>query len=162
MKAPFVGELSGHFFFSADFYNHDDGIYSALRVLRYLDRSGKKFSEIIDELPQYISSPEIKVFCADDKKVELINKISPLLRTDFPDAEVIDDERAGDGVRLNLADGMFVIRYSQNGPYITIKFEGKTEERYNQLKAYIDELLHKFEEIDWTNKINVNIESLAE
>jgi len=162
VKAPFVGELSGHFFFSADFYNHDDGIYSALRVLRYLDRSGKKFSEIIDELPQYISSPEIKVFCADDKKVELINKISPLLRTDFPDAEVIDDERAGDGVRLNLADGMFVIRYSQNGPYITIKFEGKTEERYNQLKAYIDELLHKFEEIDWTNKINVNIESLAE
>lgn len=162
VKAPFVGELSGHFFFSADFYNHDDGIYSALRVLRYLDRSGKKFSEIIDELPQYISSPEIKVFCADDKKVELINKISPLLRTDFPEAEVIDDERAGDGVRLNLSDGMFVIRYSQNGPYITIKFEGKTEDLYNQLKVYIDELLHKFEEIDWTNKINVNVESLAE
>src|SRR3989339_1212433 len=94
--AAFIGELSGHFFFSADFYNHDDGCYSTLRLLDYLSRSGKKLSEALDELPLFISSPEIKLFCADEKKVELIEKISVKLKNNFPDAEIIDDERAGD------------------------------------------------------------------
>lgn len=161
IKAAFIGELSGHFFFSADFFNHDDGIYSTLRVLNYLSRTGQTLSEAIANLPLYISSPEIKLFCADDKKVALMDKISPILKENFPDAQVIDDERAGDGIRLDLKEGMFVVRYSQNGPYLTIKFEGKTQERYDELKKYINELLHQFDEIDWENKINVNTESLV-
>ncbi|MEW6407575.1 MAG: phosphomannomutase/phosphoglucomutase [Patescibacteria group bacterium] len=160
VKAAFIGELSGHFFFSADFYNHDDGCYSTLRLLDYLSRTNQKLSEAINALPKYISSPEIKLFCADDKKVVLIEKISPILKKDFPQAQVIDDERAGDGVRLDMKDAMFVIRYSQNGPYLTIKFEAKTQEKYEDLKKYIRELLHKFEEIDWNSKINVNLEAI--
>ena len=39
IKAAFIGELSGHFFFSADFYNHDDGLYSTMRLLSYLART---------------------------------------------------------------------------------------------------------------------------
>ncbi len=160
VKAAFIGELSGHFFFSADFYNHDDGLYSTLRLLNYLARSGKSLSTAIDSLPKYISSPEIKIYCADDKKVELIQKISPRLKKDFPEAEVIDDERAGDGVRIDLNDGMFVIRYSQNAPYLTVKFEAKTEKKYDFLKGYIKKLLLGYKEIDWHSKINVNLEFL--
>ena len=160
IKAPFIGELSGHFFFSGDFYNHDDGCYATLRVLDYLSNSDKSLSEEIARLSQYISSPEIKLYTADDKKVELMTKIAPILKKDYPDAEVIDDERAGDGVRLDMKDGMFVIRYSQNGPYITIKFEGRTQERYDEFRKYIDDLLHKFEEVDY-NRDGVNVESLT-
>lgn len=158
VRAAFIGELSGHFFFSKDFYNHDDGLYSTLRLLRYLDRTNQILSEAIAGLPKYISSPEVKIGCADDKKVELIKKIGKLLRKDFPEAEVIDDERAGDGVRLDMPDAMFVIRYSQNGPYITIKFEAKSEEQYNKLKKYINKLLHSYKEVDWG--YGVNVESL--
>lgn len=160
VKAAFIGELSGHFFFSADFYNHDDGCYSTLRLLDYLSRTNQKLSEAISALPKYISSPEIKLFCPDDKKVALIAKISPILKNDFPEAHVIDDERVGDGVRLDMKEAMFVVRYSQNGPYLTIKFEAKTQEKYEGLKKYIRELLHKFEEIDWNSKINVNLEAI--
>ncbi len=160
VKAAFIGELSGHFFFSADFYNHDDGLYSTLRLLHYLSRTNQSLSQAISKLPKYISSPEIKIYCADDKKVDLMKKISPILKKDFPQAKVIDDERAGDGVRLDMNEGMFVIRYSQNGPYITVKFEAKTQKKYNQLKKYIKDLLHKYPEIEWDNKIRVNIESL--
>ncbi len=160
IKAPFIGELSGHFFFSADFYNHDDGCYATLRILRYLARTGKTLSEEVADLPKYISSPEIKLYCSDDKKVELTKKMAVILKNDFPSAEVIDDERAGDGVRLGLEDGMFVVRYSQNGPYLTIKFEGKTQERYDNLKKYLNDLLHSFEEVEWDNEIKVNAESL--
>ena len=156
VRAAFIGELSGHLFFSADFYNHDDGVYSTFRLLSYLAKAGKSLSEVVNSLPKYISSPEIKVGCADDKKIALIKKISELLRKDFPEAEVIDDGRAGDGVRLNMSDSMFVVRYSQNGPYITIKFEAQTEEKYDELKKYLDKLLHGYPEVDWSFGVNVD------
>ncbi len=155
----FAGELSGHFFFSADFYNHDDGFYSTVRLLDYLGRTNQTLSQAVASLPQYISSPEIKVGCADDKKVSLMDKISEVLKKDYPQAEIISDERrAGDGVRLNLVDGMFVVRYSQNGPYLTIKFESNNQSGYDQLKVYINKLLHSYPEIDWG--YGVNVESL--
>jgi phosphomannomutase / phosphoglucomutase len=159
-NASFAGELSGHFYFMDDFYPHDDGCYSTLRLLGYLSRSGKKLSQVFDDLPKYFSSPEIKIFCADEKKVELMKKINPILKNDFPDAEVIDDERAGDGVRLNLKYGMFIIRYSQNGPYLTVKFEAKSEDKYVFLKKYINKLLSGYKEIDWGSGVNVNLDAL--
>lgn len=157
---PFIGELSGHFFFSADFYNHDDGCYVTLKLLEYLNRTKQTLNEAISKLPYYISSPEIKIYCDDNKKVELMEKIAPILKQDYPKAEVIDDERAGDGVRLDMEDSMFIVRYSQNGPYLTIKFEAKEKDKYEELKKYINELLHKFPEIEWDNDIRVNIEAL--
>jgi len=160
VKAAFIGELSGHFFFSADFFNHDDGLYSTLRLLRYLSNTGQTLGQAVDTLPVYISSPQICVGCADDKKVALISKLSPILKQDFPDAEVIDDERAGDGLRLELSDRMFVIRYSQNGPYVTVKYEAKTPEDYDSLRGYILKLLRSFPEVDWQASINVNVEAL--
>ena len=160
VKAAFIGELSGHFFFSADFYNHDDGLYSTLRLLSYLVKTGQPLSWAIDSLPKYISSPEIKIYCPDDKKAELINKIVPALKKDFSEAEIIDDERVGDGARVNFSDGMFVIRYSHNAPVLTVKFEAKTNERYDFLKKYIKNLLASYEEIDWNSPINVNADSL--
>src|SRR6185369_12141629 len=68
VKGAFIGELSGHFFFSKDFHNHDDGAYSALRLLQYLSRTEMTLSDAVAQLPHYISSPEIKLYCADDKK----------------------------------------------------------------------------------------------
>jgi phosphomannomutase/phosphoglucomutase len=159
VKAAFVGELSGHFFFSKDFYNHDDGIYSSLYLLEYLGKVGQSLAGAVDSLPKYISSPEIKSFCADDKKVALTEKLIPVLEKDFPGAEIIADERAGDGLRLNMDYGMFVVRYSQNGPYLTVKFEAKEKEKYEYLKKYIKVLLEKYPEIDWKSEINVNVEA---
>lgn len=156
VKAAFIGELSGHFFFSADFYNHDDGLYSTLRLLSFLSKTNQSLSQAIDALPKYISSPEIKVGSPDELKVGLMDKIAEKLRQDFPRAEIIDDERAGDGVRLEMPDSMFVVRYSQNGPYLTVKFEAKTQEKYDELKKYIDTLLHSYSEVDWSFGVNVS------
>jgi phosphomannomutase/phosphoglucomutase len=159
--AAFVGELSGHFFFSKDFYNHDDGLYATMRLLRYLARTGQSLSQAVAAIPRYISSPEIKICCADEVKVDVVARAAAQARRDFPAAEIIDDERAGDGIRADFADGMFVIRYSQNGPYLTLKFEGKTQERYSEFQGYLGNLLRQFKEIDWTSSINLNVESLG-
>jgi phosphomannomutase/phosphoglucomutase len=160
IKAAFIGELSGHFFFSSDFYNHDDGIFSTIYLLNYLDKINQNLFEAISSLPKYFSSPEIKIYCADDKKVSLIAEIVVLLKRDFSKAKIIDDQRAGDGVRVNLDDGMFVIRYSQNAPYLTVKFESKDKKKYESLKKYIHKLLRSYKEIDWDSEINLNIDAL--
>ena len=47
-----------------------------------------------------------------------------------------------------------IFRYSQNGPYITIKFEAKDQEKYDERKNYIRNLLKTYPEIC------VNLESL--
>ena len=39
VKAAFIGELSGHFFFSADFYNHDDGLYSTTAFVKLFGKN---------------------------------------------------------------------------------------------------------------------------
>jgi len=158
-KALFAGELSGHFYFLDKFYPHDDGAYSTLALLDYLRQTKKSLSQLVADFPKYISSPEIKIHCADDKKIQLIGKIAPILRKDFPEAEVIDDERAGDGVRLDLANAMFVVRYSQNGPYLTVRLEAKEQELYDRLKNYLRELLKKYPEVIWGNS-DGNLEAL--
>jgi phosphomannomutase/phosphoglucomutase len=163
VKAAFIGELSGHFFFSKDFYNHDDGAYSTLRILQALGRSDKSLSSMVGGLPQYVSSPQIHVYCDDDKKITLIDDVARKLRKDYPYAEVIDDERAGDGLRLEMPGAMFVLRYSQNGPYIVIKFESKSKQAYDELRKYILKTLKTYPELDWdlSNRINVNLRELV-
>ncbi len=50
---------------------------------------------------------------------------------------------------------MIIVRASQNGPYLTVKFEAKTQEKYEELKTQVNEILHQFKEIDWASGVNV-------
>ncbi len=162
VKAAFIGELSGHFFFSKDFYNQDDGAYSTLRLIQAVSRTNDTLSGMVSKLPLYKSSPQIHVFCPDESKVDLMAKLAPIFKKDFPDAQIIDDQRVGDGIRVEMADSMFVVRYSQNGPYIVIKFEARTDRDYEDLRKHILKALKAFPELEWAapNKINVNIRAL--
>jgi len=151
--APFGGELSGHFFFMDNFYGHDDGAIASLRVLAYLTRKKKSLREIVSELPQYISSPEIKLGLADNIKFQLIeNEIQKDIRRLYPDADYVTI----DGVRMDTKDKMLIIRASQNGPYITIKFEAKNQEDYNELKKQIENMLHNYEQIKFDEGVNLH------
>ena len=153
VNSPFGGELSGHFFFMDNFYGHDDGAMASLRLLAYLTRVKKSLKEVISELPQYISSPEIKLGLADDIKFKLIdNQIANEIKSLYPDADYVTI----DGVRMDTKDKMLIIRASQNGPYITIKFEAKKQEDYDILKKQIETLLKKYPEIKFNEGVNTS------
>lgn len=114
---------------------------------------GKTLSELVAELPQYIGSPEIKLGLADDIKFEFIDtKIRKDLEALWPDAEFTTI----DGVRADLPGKMIVIRASQNGPYITIKFEAKDKSDYERIKKDVRALLEKHPEIDWNVGVNTH------
>lgn len=152
-RAPFGGELSGHFFFMDNFYGHDDGAFSTLRLLQYLNRTQKSLKDALSEIPKYISSPEIKLGLADEIKFELIdNQITQDIKMLFPDAKYTNI----DGFRADSDEEMVIIRASQNGPYITIKFEGKTQSQYDLLKQNIKAILLKYKQIKWMEGVNIN------
>lgn len=161
-KAMFGGEVSGHFFFADNFYGHDDGAYASLRILEYLSEKGHTLSQLYDGFPKFISSPEIKIGCPDDKKIGVIEDLSIRLKKDFPTTEIIDKGTIpdDDGVRVDFNDGMMIFRYSQNGPYITIKFEAKDQKMYDERKNYIRNLLKSYPDIIWKDELCVNLESL--
>ena len=152
-RALFGGELSGHFFFMDNFYGHDDCAYAALRILNYLKRVGKSLKQVVAELPKYFSSPEIKLGLSDDIKFDFVkNTVGNDLKKLYPDAKFTEI----DGVRIDTETKMAIVRASQNGPYITIKYEGKTQEEYNELKKQLHDMLKSYEEIDWSTGVNTD------
>jgi phosphomannomutase / phosphoglucomutase len=153
VRAPFGGELSGHIFFMDNFYGHDDGAYASLRLLAYLERTGQTLSEAAAKLSHYKSSPEIKFGLADAIKFEFIqNQIQKEFRAQWPNAQYITI----DGVRMDTENEMAIIRASQNGPYITVKFEGKTPEQYEAVKTILRDILKKYPEVDWSKGVNTH------
>ena len=152
VRAPFGGELSGHIFFVDNFYGHDDAAYASLRLLQFLERKGMHLSEAVSALPQYVSSPEIKLGLADDIKFAFIdNQIAGAFKKRWPHAQYLNI----DGIRMDTDEEMAIIRASQNGPYITIKFEGKTQARYDRVKKELREILRSHEAIDWSEGVNI-------
>lgn len=149
--AAFGGELSGHFFFVDNFYGHDDGAIGTLRLLAYLTRVNKSLKQVVSELPKYVSSPEIKVGCPDAVKFTLVSeKIGAAIKKLYRNASYVEI----DGVRMDTKEEMLIVRSSQNGPYLTVKFEGKTQEAYDTLKKQVSEILHKYPEVDFASGVN--------
>ncbi len=149
--APFGGELSGHIYFVDNFYGHDDGAIASLRLLAYLTGTNQTLAQAVDNLPKYFSSPEIKVGCPDDIKFSVVSdKIGTEMKKLYPDAKYVEI----DGVRMDTQDEMLIVRASQNGPYLTVKFEGKTQEQYDTVKKQVSEILHTVTEVDFSSGVN--------
>jgi len=152
-KAPFGGELSGHIFFMDDFYGHDDGAYSSLRLLSYLERKNSTLSNEVSKLSKYISSPEIKLGVADSIKLDFIETF---VKPQFKDNWKNGSFNEMDGIRVDTDNEMAIIRASQNGPYITVKFEAKSMENYETIRKFLSEMLHSNEIVDWKKGVNTH------
>ena len=82
--------------------------------------------------------------------------------SDFPHAKITDASviPGDDGTRADFEDGMIIFRYSQNGPYITIKFEAQDQATYDKRKLYIKTLLQSYPDMIWKDELAVNLHSL--
>jgi len=128
--APVAGEMSGHMFFSEGFYGHDDALYGAARLLRIVADSGKTVDELLADVPKFVSTPEIRVDCPDDRKFALVAGAVRHFRSKY---DVIDV----DGVRVLFGDGWGLIRASNTQPVLVTRYEARTPER---LAAIRDEM----------------------
>lgn len=135
--APFAGEMSGHIFFADDYFGFDDAIYASGRLLEIISRSKKKLSELVDEIPYFISTPEIRVDCADDAKFDVVADIAISFKKQY---ETIDI----DGARVLFGDGWGLVRASNTQPVLVLRFEAKTEQRLNEIKDIFKNKLREY------------------
>lgn len=132
---PFGGELSGHVFYNDKFPGIDDGIYAGLRAVEMLSNTDKTFSQTLEGINKYFATEEIKVKVTDENKFALVNKIKEYSKN--KGYKIFDM----DGVRAEFTDGWALIRASNTGPNITVRFEAKSKERLNEIqKEFMNEL----------------------
>jgi phosphomannomutase/phosphoglucomutase len=126
--APVGGEMSGHMFFSEGFYGFDDALYGAARLLQIVARSGKTVRQLLADVPRFVSTPEIRVECPDEKKFEIVREAQEYFSAKY-------DVITVDGVRVLFGDGWGLIRASNTGPLLVMRFEARTRERLDQIQS---------------------------
>jgi phosphomannomutase/phosphoglucomutase len=128
--ARIAGEMSGHMFFADDYYGYDDALYSALRLVDVVARSGGPLSELLTDVPRLASTPEIRVDCDDARKFELVAKAVDHFKQHY---EVVDV----DGARIKMEGGWALIRSSNTQPILVLRFEAVDQARLEEIRAEI-------------------------
>jgi phosphomannomutase/phosphoglucomutase len=119
-NAELAGEMSGHIFFKERWYGFDDALYTGARLLEIVSRSDKTCSEIFDELPVNLSTPEINInFDKYGQQFEAMDSLSSHI--DFPGANI----NTIDGVRVDYDDCWGLVRPSNTTPCLVLRFEAK-------------------------------------
>ena len=135
LDAPLAGEMSGHMFFAEGFYGHDDALYGAARFLRIVADSGKSVSELLADVPKFVSTPEIRVEVPEARKFAIV---ADAVRHFSQGREVIDV----DGVRVLFGDGWGLIRASNTQPVLVMRFEARSQARLSEIRDEFETWLH--------------------
>ncbi len=129
--AALAGEMSGHIFFADRFYGFDDATYAGARVLEILSKTDKTLSELLSDLPESCSTPELRVDCDDEKKFEIVRQIAEeFARTN----EVITT----DGARILFENGWGLVRASNTQAILVLRFEADSEENLHDIQKSIE------------------------
>jgi len=135
-KALLAGEMSGHLFFADRYFGYDDAIYAACRLLEIVSRRSEPLSTYLEDLPKTVSTPEIRIDCPEDKKFKLVEMVKEELRRDH---EIVDV----DGVRVIFPDGWGLLRASNTGPILVLRFEAKDEAHLQEIRSLVEGTLEK-------------------
>src|SRR2546423_2337768 len=127
-RAPVGGEMSGHMFFSEGFYGFDDALYGAARLLKIVADSGKSVHDLLADVPRFVSTPEIRVDCADDKKFGIVQEAREYFGSRYKVITV-------DGVRVLFGDGWGLIRASNTQPVIVMRFEARSKQELDKIQS---------------------------
>jgi len=131
MHAPLAGEMSGHMYFDDGWYGFDDALYGAARLLKIVADSGRSLHELLADVPRFVSTPEIRVTCSDDKKFGIVSDAVKYFSAKYTTIDV-------DGVRIQYPDGWGLIRASNTQPVIVLRFEARTRDQLDAIRAEIE------------------------
>lgn len=130
------GEMSGHIFFRHRWFGFDDAIYSSLRFVEVLSRHDGPASSLLADIPETVTTPEIRVDCPDEVKFRVVEAMT----AHYKDAgfSVVDV----DGARVRFEDGWGLVRASNTQPVLVFRFEANSDEA---LRAIRDGMLARAE-----------------
>lgn len=130
--ALLAGEMSGHMFFADRYFGFDDATYAAVRLLEIVVAEGKTLGALLSDVPVTYATPELRVPCADDRKVEVVGRVLEHYR---PRRRVLDI----DGARIDFGEGAWgLCRASNTQPILVLRFEARSEARLAEIRAEVE------------------------
>ena len=135
---PFGGELSGHVYFRDRFPGFDSGLYAGLRLLEILSNTDKTLDELLKGINEYYSTEELKFKSPDNIKFKVIEQVENYAKEKGYNYLNID------GVKVLFNDGWALVRASNTGPNITVRFEAKTKQRLEEIQTEFTNLVNEY------------------
>jgi phosphomannomutase/phosphoglucomutase len=136
--ALLAGEMSGHLFFKDRWFGFDDALYAGARLLEIIAAEKEKTTaEIFSMLPDSVNTPELLIPVTEQSKFENVQQLIELAR--FQDAAV----STIDGLRVDFKDGFGLVRPSNTGPNLILRFEGDTSVALERIQDAFRYLLVK-------------------
>ncbi|MDA1022690.1 MAG: phosphomannomutase/phosphoglucomutase [Proteobacteria bacterium] len=134
--APLAGEMSAHIFFKHRYYGFDDALYVAVRLLSALNVAGESLADVYDRLPAMKNTPELRFECAEERKFIVVEEVHERLK-EIPGLSIHDI----DGVRVETADGWWLLRASNTQAVLVARCESETGDGLERLKKALREQL---------------------
>ncbi|MFZ5392225.1 MAG: phosphomannomutase/phosphoglucomutase [Patescibacteria group bacterium] len=149
--AILAAEMSCHYYIADQWYKFDDAMYAMARILQIITDSGRTFSDLMLELPDYPSTPEYRVAVPQDRLKNIVAEVTEYFK------EKCDKYLDMDGIKGYMYDGWFLIRSSNTQPIISVRVEAKTVDGLEKLKKVIKEKLDQIEgvNLDWDRQYDV-------
>jgi phosphomannomutase len=126
-NAIFAGELSGHYYFRANYYTESSSM-AVLAVANIVSRSGKPLSALVAPIRRYFASGEL------NNEVHDPAAAIERLKASYRDGRMI----LLDGVSVEYPDWWFNVRASNTEPLIRLNVEARSKA---QMESKRDELL---------------------
>lgn len=143
-NALLAGEFSGHIFIGDDYFGYDDAIYTTLRLIEIMKKSGSGIQDLLADVPRTVYTPEIRIECREDQKKPLVEKLTlkckELARSGgspVPIKEIYDI----DGARVVFERGWGLVRCSNTQPVIVMRFEADDEEFLKRYRSFLEHTL---------------------
>jgi phosphomannomutase len=134
-NAPLAGEMSGHIFFKHRWYGFDDALYAGVRLIEAVAQSGKSLTEIMDEMPKSMATPELRFPVDESRKFDVIGEVLDRLSGNGARVD------ATDGARVMTDDGWWLLRASNTQDVLVARAEARDEAGLERLMKQIDEQL---------------------
>ena len=117
----FGGQYANHIFFRDNHPGYDDGIYAGLRYQEYLTNNKKDLHSLVkNNMKKYFNTDEIKLATTDEKKWEIVKGIKEYAdRMNYKYDSI-------DGIKVIKENSWALVRASNTGPNITMRFEANT------------------------------------
>jgi phosphomannomutase len=133
--APIAGEMSGHIFFKHRWYGFDDALYAAVRLIEAVSASGKSLTELMDEMPKSVATPEMCFPVDESRKFTVVQEVLARLTSGGAEVDNVD------GARVNTPDGWWLLRASNTQDVLVARAEAKDHAALDRLVRQLDEQL---------------------
>ena len=139
--ALLAGEMSGHLFFADRYFGYDDAIYASLRLLEILANDPRPLSAMLADVPKTFTTPELRVDCPDAIKFQVVSAVTKHFKAAGNQVLNIDGARISFGAQDSGAPKWGLVRASNTGPILVMRFEAGTQEELDGIRKQVEAIV---------------------